>query len=249
MNTTTIKMKLNSPLLTGPLALAMFASAASAANVLVNGSFENTGTAITPDTANPAWGDTAAADGLTNWTLSATGALGLAAGDNFGGDAGSPGAPYFVGNTGSQLFGTDGDTFVSTTSGSGATILSQSISGLSAGTVNVSYDVGLITFGGNNLSIRFELFDGADATAASLYDVTTDVDATVANLNWSTITSGALSSTGTDLFVRITLDDPAGNSAQANLDNVIVDHVAVPEPSSAALLGLGGLALILRRRK
>ena len=35
----------------------------------------------------------------------------------------------------------------------------------------------------------------------------------------------------------------------ASLDNVVVDVTAVPEPSAAALLGLGGLALILRRRK
>ncbi|MCP5538008.1 MAG: PEP-CTERM sorting domain-containing protein [Akkermansiaceae bacterium] len=33
------------------------------------------------------------------------------------------------------------------------------------------------------------------------------------------------------------------------LDDVLVTYQAVPEPSSAALLGLGGLALILRRRK
>ena len=35
----------------------------------------------------------------------------------------------------------------------------------------------------------------------------------------------------------------------ANADLVTLETVAVPEPSSAALLGLAGLALILRRRK
>ncbi|MBK1831722.1 PEP-CTERM sorting domain-containing protein [Verrucomicrobiaceae bacterium R5-34] len=39
----------------------------------------------------------------------------------------------------------------------------------------------------------------------------------------------------------------AGNNAGIYLDNLVVE--TVPEPSSAALLGLGGLALILRRRK
>ena len=32
-------------------------------------------------------------------------------------------------------------------------------------------------------------------------------------------------------------------------DRVVLDVVAIPEPSTTALLGLGGLALILRRRK
>ena len=36
---------------------------------------------------------------------------------------------------------------------------------------------------------------------------------------------------------------------QGAVDNIELDFTAVPEPSSAALLGLGGLALILRRRK
>ncbi|MBK1831089.1 PEP-CTERM sorting domain-containing protein [Verrucomicrobiaceae bacterium R5-34] len=46
--------------------------------------------------------------------------------------------------------------------------------------------------------------------------------------------------------------DEIGFTARANVntsfDNVEVTYV-VPEPSSAALLGLGGLALVLRRRK
>ncbi len=50
-------------------------------------------------------------------------------------------------------------------------------------------------------------------------------------LGWST-TNPDGGSTGSDSF---------------NVDNIVVS--AVPEPSSAALLGLGGLALILRRRK
>ncbi len=39
---------------------------------------------------------------------------------------------------------------------------------------------------------------------------------------------------------------PAGDNT-VNYSNIVVD--AVPEPSTTALLGLGGLALILRRRK
>lgn len=42
--------------------------------------------------------------------------------------------------------------------------------------------------------------------------------------------------------------EPSGGSAGNQL-NAITLYSVVPEPSSAALLGLGGLALILRRRK
>lgn len=52
---------------------------------------------------------------------------------------------------------------------------------------------------------------------------------------------------GKTLFVRF--DTTAESAEFARLDNVFVAVTAVPEPSSSALLGLGGLALILHRRK
>ena len=56
---------------------------------------------------------------------------------------------------------------------------------------------------------------------------------------------------GDVLEFRVTNLDPdlGGNAWQntASIDNVSI--TAVPEPSAAALLGLGGIALILRRRK
>lgn len=43
---------------------------------------------------------------------------------------------------------------------------------------------------------------------------------------------------------------PGANSwAQNGVDNVALTMAAVPEPSSAVLLGLGGIALMMRRRK
>lgn len=57
-----------------------------------------------------------------------------------------------------------------------------------------------------------------------------------------------------DITFRIVFDDRQANSGGASasiIDNIIVNGtvVPIPEPSSTALLGLGGLALILRRRK
>jgi hypothetical protein len=54
-----------------------------------------------------------------------------------------------------------------------------------------------------------------------------------------------------DDFTRIT--NRAGNSpGQATIENLVVADTfasAIPEPSSAALLGLGGLTLLRRRRQ
>lgn len=59
---------------------------------------------------------------------------------------------------------------------------------------------------------------------------------------------------GTDQFVGLVFaqENIAGGSTfgSADLDNLTVNTTdPIPEPSSTALLGLGGLALILRRRK
>ena len=62
----------------------------------------------------------------------------------------------------------------------------------------------------------------------------------------STFTTGA-APTGLGQALRIELVTAAG--VQTLWDNVHLDAVTVPEPSTTALLGLGGLALILRRRK
>ncbi len=49
--------------------------------------------------------------------------------------------------------------------------------------------------------------------------------------------------------LSIRANNGTGGISFMGFDNFTVDGTAVPEPSSTALLGLGGLALILRRRK
>ncbi|MEJ6701262.1 MAG: PEP-CTERM sorting domain-containing protein [Akkermansiaceae bacterium] len=57
-------------------------------------------------------------------------------------------------------------------------------------------------------------------------------------------------STSQDFTVEAFYDDGATKvSKGAQLNALLVHTTAVPEPSSTALLGPGGLALILRRRK
>ena len=49
--------------------------------------------------------------------------------------------------------------------------------------------------------------------------------------------------------VSVGMRDMIGGGAFAAFDGVTLEGTAVPEPTSTALLGLGGLALIMRRRK
>lgn len=51
-------------------------------------------------------------------------------------------------------------------------------------------------------------------------------------------------------YVRITVNTNHGNAGFVGIEELHYENVTpIPEPSSTALLGLGGLALILRRRK
>ncbi len=49
--------------------------------------------------------------------------------------------------------------------------------------------------------------------------------------------------------IRFNVSSNHSTENYTGISDVGFDTVAVPEPSSTALLGLGGLALILRRRK
>ena len=154
-----------------PAILLFHALPAGAANVLVNGSFESTTVSITPTTTSGAFGDSAAFAGLTGWTHVMDTSGRLANGDTQNSDPAGP--PYYVGNgtTIPYRYPTNGGTYVAT--GAGNFVLSQSITVAGAGTMTVAYDtIRLFLSGAGTLTFRFELFDGADATAPSLYDVT-----------------------------------------------------------------------------
>ena len=90
-------------------------------------------------------------------------------------------------------------------------------------------------------------FDIQDNLGASLIGGFQDVAITT---SYSTIPiSGTVDTASTSVFLAIRNNQGSAVSSQALIDDVTLDYTPVPEPSSAALLGLGGLALILRRRK
>lgn len=101
--------------------------------------------------------------------------------------------------------------------------------------------------------------DGGIYSATSLGDVASleagGAGATSSILNAA---SGSILSAGTAYTISFTAnyDVPGGTGLDGNrsgnnlgLDSITLNGTAVPEPSSSALLGLGGLALLLHRRK
>ena len=224
------------------LGVCLSVTAVHAGTVSVNGSFEAQLGSITPDTSNPSFGESFAS--LTGWTLAGTGTPSLANGD-FGP---TDGPPYFAGN-GSTIpyqFPTDGGTFV--TFDSDNFTLSQVISVSGAGRAAVSFDLNnLSAVAGGAATAQVELFDGNSAASPSLYNSGVINILGLAQETWTSFASGVLQNTSTQMFLRLTLIDSTTGGLGA-IDNVLVDHV-VPEPSTALLISLGSIALLIRRRQ
>ncbi|MBT8037287.1 MAG: PEP-CTERM sorting domain-containing protein [Verrucomicrobiae bacterium] len=162
-------------------------------------------------------------------------------------------------------------------SNSGVTTSFGTIGALTAGTIiTVSFDVfddG--TNGGSTpLSAALATFDGAgtrndtDGGGGLLQNTSSYLGAVSGSApasgfsTWQIIytvgddvldADGAGAGTATTFDTGVLGDDIAlrfqGATNSASIDNVSIDISVVPEPSTTALLGLGGLALILRRRK
>jgi hypothetical protein len=75
------------------------------------------------------------------------------------------------------------------------------------------------------------------------------LDGATNNSSTFSVSTGALAG-GENIWVRMRTNPTlAGEVTRGGVDNLQLAFAPVPEPSSTALLGLGGLALILRRRK
>ncbi|MGJ8657753.1 MAG: PEP-CTERM sorting domain-containing protein [Akkermansiaceae bacterium] len=107
-----------------------------------------------------------------------------------------------------------------------------SLTEIDFGGISDNTDTGTVSIaGGPSLTV----FDGMDTTGLTYTFTGFDI------MEFNTPIS--LSSGDTLVFSNVS----AGESFE--IDSLDLDIVAVPEPSSTALLGLGGLALMMRRRK
>ena len=209
----------------------------NAANVLVNGDFE---AGVDPTNAN--WGNAATASNLPSWSFGSSVSVALNSGDGTLG----------FGNGGTNIVSSTGDVqlaFNDNTSGAPAAAdvtVSQTFSTVPGTTYTVAFEMGGIFFAANPMEITASVFDGTATSGADLGQLVesrANTDGSGYNVPVSfTFTADTIQST-------LVFVETSGNTNSSNpaIDNVSVN--AVPEPSSAALLGLGGLALILRRRK
>jgi hypothetical protein len=104
-------------------------------------------------------------------------------------------------------------------------------------TFNASSRVGSANYIGN-------LMAGGTVIGSTATTVVNNTDMSHFSTPLVVVVGAGHANLGQDIQIRFSATD-----IQPHFDNVNLDFVAVPEPSTTALLGLGGLALILRRRK
>jgi hypothetical protein len=207
---------------------------ANAANLLLNGSFE-TSTYVAPIPGGYAYGPyspTLGSSSISNWSLSPTvgsysTAVRLLSQDvDFGSAVGGKAASH-----GTYAVSLEGAT----------SSISQTIT-LAAGQYQLSFDA----------SYWLPAYTAVNPIYASLGGVNFSFSSSTAAFSptqgYSTYTSGLLTlATGGTYELKIAANNPAGGYSGATaVDNVSL--TAVPEPSSLALLGLGAVALLRRRR-
>lgn len=111
-------------------------------------------------------------------------------------------------------------------------------------------DVVVLTFAGLDDALTYDIqfITGATTDAGVTFDFTTASGTASVTSALSTTTNGVLDFTGLTTDGSGNLVFTSGGGVPG-ISAGTVTAVAVPEPSSSALIGLGGIALILRRRK
>jgi hypothetical protein len=185
---------------------------------------------------------------------------GLATGSNvaFGGFNGGTSSPAFSTSTDSIFVrysataGTNNDLAEALNNDSYATITIINNTGDVYGLDELSFDFVWGPGGNNSESGAMYVMSNRSAYAVNNELLSIAKDATDDTTSEVSADLSSLSSlgTGSSIEFRLYFSDNANNTSPIfRVDNVTVNGTAVPEPSSTVLLGLGGLALILRRRR
>ena len=249
-------MKTITLITTSLFSLSGLLSAALYINPITNGDFEDdlgltvgSGVGNFTNTASGWFGENGTSKGdYIQWEGSDSGTVpddangevwgGIAINEN---DSNNPGAYY-------QTIGTNEDNFkvrVSMTVGDRSNFLFQDIMvSLYSGNVTGANGSSLSGLGATLLdsaTITNSVFTLGDARDGSIAAQT----ATISGLELNTGTTGVA---GQDLWLEISSTVPGSNAwqYQAFIDDVVV---AIPEPSSALLLGIGALGFAVRRKR
>ncbi|MBK1856433.1 PEP-CTERM sorting domain-containing protein [Verrucomicrobiaceae bacterium 5K15] len=218
-------MKIITPFASIGLAVLSLSSVSHAAITVINSDFsaqslgDNSWAATTVDTI----------DGWT-FTGSTSGSVNILA----------DGEPAVTSNSGKAA----GDQYVVFNEGGSATggTLYQTITGLTIGQqYEVSFEV-IEMFNGNNNVARI---NGDFNSLGSSIGSGVGTDLTIGD--GGTVSTFTFTATDAEGVLTFTDASDGTSGIDTGLDNISI--TAVPEPGSAALLGLGGLALLLRRRK
>ena len=118
-------------------------------------------------------------------------------------------------------------------------------------TIEITMDFGTRANSGTARNVTVEIWNVTDGVslASEVYNFPTTGTGFIENKTFSLSYDNTVAGiVGDTIALRLTSNGTDGDFATTHwVDNISVN--AVPEPSSTALLGLGGLALILRRRK
>ncbi len=195
--------------------------------------------------------ETGSANGVpTGWTVTSTGS-----------DAIDSNADYRAANNEGNWHTTAGQNRVFLMEADNANeegTLSQALTGTAeAGTYSFTLrDVGVANFGDNNnttISYGFSS-NGTDLDLGTAFTLVegTDIFSPVNGSVLGASSTATYAADGTEGAIYLVMARTGGNTGRSVATVSYTDlsfTAAIPEPSSAALLGLGGLALILRRRK
>ena len=226
-----MKMKTTMSLVTTMGSIALTVGSANAAIIIVNHSFESTD--ITANlSSNPS------STTMPGWTT--------IAGNEWLADRGVGGA---LGTNTDPTPDADGEQFLMTKGGGAYQVTSEAMAANTVYTLTVDIgDRNNQGFPTVDMRIGTGSTFGANLLAATVVSNTTPTNAGTTTDGWETwvytFTNGAGVPTEN---LRVELFNTG--SGQALFDNVRLDATSVPEPTTTALIGLGGLALILRRRK
>ncbi len=160
---------------------------------------------------------------------------------------------YDTSQYGSRGFNTDVSNSAAIAALSGSPFTTASIDQLAWSSGGALGDRVVMTIGGLDNTLNYNVAVATNAGASNTSVMSVDVNGGTASafagntINFHSFANQSVN--GSNQLVLELFNDNDPNFDNPFVNGIHIEAIAVPEPSNTALLGLGGLALILRRRK